>query len=532
MELAKLNTLCYTGILSIVLTVLLGFAFVLTGSMPEICDNAVDDDNDGLIDLNDEDCFCVIVDPVSLIPNPSFEDLNCCPGDRSQLNCAEVWIQASEPTTDLIHRCDWLGWTDFPPPMPFPDGDGIMGFRDGRVRSGSAEPNWKEYAGACLISPLLKDSVYRFQFDLGFVNSERSPPIDISFFGTPDCQNLPFGEGREDLGCPTNGPDWISLGSRRVSGGAGNSWVNTIIEVRPPMNINAIAIGPSCNLISTPVSLYYFFDNLLLADINAFDFQIREVSHPCQPDFTIGVANNASVNYQWYKDGVALQGETQSELNILSGEGDYQVRVDDGISCRVSVVFEHRIPIINNLENVTICKEGLFPFGDQLLTQNGTYIDTFTSINNCDSIVWLSLKVLGTLSDTVKANIFEGETFDYNDRSFRQAGEYMVTLQSSLGCDSLILLQLEYFNIYFPNIFSPNFDGVNDLFRISGEEGTILDIELSMYDRWGVKIAEGSEWDGLKNNVAVNPGVYVYLAKVLMSDGIERVFTKSVTVLK
>jgi hypothetical protein len=38
----------------------------------EICTNGVDDDNDGLIDLNDsEDCVCTAVTNVtSLIPNP------------------------------------------------------------------------------------------------------------------------------------------------------------------------------------------------------------------------------------------------------------------------------------------------------------------------------------------------------------------------------------------------------------------------------------------------------------------------------
>ena len=78
-------------------------------SQVEICDNALDDDGDGMIDLNDEDCFCEMQIPESLIPNPSFEEQNCCPSERSQLNCATDWIQASDPTTDLIHDCGWVG---------------------------------------------------------------------------------------------------------------------------------------------------------------------------------------------------------------------------------------------------------------------------------------------------------------------------------------------------------------------------------------------------------------------------------------
>jgi len=177
----------------------------------EICDNGQDDDNDNLIDINDPDCICDIIELVSLIPNPSFEDMICCPSNRSQLNCADVWIQASEPTTDYMHKCGYSGWPDFPPPEPFPDGDGIMGFRDGRVRgggngagngnqNGTQEPFWKEYAGACLLSPLESGVKYRFQFDVGFVDFQKSPPINISFFGTSDCSNLPFGIGENDFG--------------------------------------------------------------------------------------------------------------------------------------------------------------------------------------------------------------------------------------------------------------------------------------------------------------------------------------------
>ena len=85
-------------------------------TLVEICDNAIDDDNDGLIDINDPDCECPIIEPISRIPNPSFEEKNCCPGSRSELNCADNWIQASAPTTDYLHTCGWMGWEQFPPP--------------------------------------------------------------------------------------------------------------------------------------------------------------------------------------------------------------------------------------------------------------------------------------------------------------------------------------------------------------------------------------------------------------------------------
>lgn len=500
--------------------------------MEEICDNALDDDLDGLVDLNDPDCECAEAEVVSFIPNPSFEDLNCCPFDRSQLDCAEAWIQASEPTTDLIHLCNWLGWPDFPPPMPFPDGEGIMGFRDGRVINGRLEPNWKEYAGACLVNPLQAGVSYRFQFDVGFVSPQRSPAINITFFGTPDCDNLPFGLGNQDFGCPTNGPGWFRLGARLVNGGAGNQWVNTFIEVTPTVDIAAIVIGPDCPAVQSPVSLYYFFDNLLLADLQAFELRPREVSHPCQADFALRYPYNTDGTFQWYKDGIALPGETEAQLDQLYGEGDYLVRVDDGQNCRVSLVYDYRVPVINTLERVTICKDGAYAFGDQLLTAAGQYVDTFKSVDNCDSIVTLNLEVLGELSDTVDVRIFEGETYRYNNRSFRQAGAFPLALTSELGCDSLVLLRLDYYRVYIPNAFSPNDDGVNDQFRIYAEDGSIEQVDLSIYDRWGARLATGMEWDGRVAGEPVNPGVYVYMAKLTMDDGAERVLSGAVMVVK
>ena len=67
----------------------------------EVCDNAIDDDGDGLVDYNDDECKCDGTVPTSLIPNPSFEELTCCPVSKDQLECAVGWVQASECTQCL-----------------------------------------------------------------------------------------------------------------------------------------------------------------------------------------------------------------------------------------------------------------------------------------------------------------------------------------------------------------------------------------------------------------------------------------------
>ena len=214
------------GIISILAVLLLATNLLGWHSFPqlpleEICDNGIDDDADGLIDLNDPDCTCPSADPISLIPNPSFEENSCCPNSNSQLDCADTWIQASAATTDYMHTCGWLGWEGIPLPLPIPDGEGCVGYRNGRFAAneffGVTEPNWKEYVGACILAPLRANKVYTFRFNIGFSDYENSPPTEVVFYGTNDCENLPFG-GIADraFGCPSNDPNWKVLGAVSV----------------------------------------------------------------------------------------------------------------------------------------------------------------------------------------------------------------------------------------------------------------------------------------------------------------------------
>src|SRR5690554_6551694 len=142
----------------------------------EICDNGIDDDGNGLIDLNDHTCECTGFNTTqnvpSLIPNSSFEDHSCCPTGYSQLNCADGWIQASTPTSDFWHECG-TGSSTYGDPGPKPDGQGMAGFIDMGA--------YKEYIGACLLSPMLAGTTYILDFYLGFGNG--SIPLDISIYG-------------------------------------------------------------------------------------------------------------------------------------------------------------------------------------------------------------------------------------------------------------------------------------------------------------------------------------------------------------
>ncbi|MFZ1424599.1 MAG: gliding motility-associated C-terminal domain-containing protein, partial [Saprospiraceae bacterium] len=81
-------------------------------------------------------------------------------------------------------------------------------------------------------------------------------------------------------------------------------------------------------------------------------------------------------------------------------------------------------------------------------------------------------------------------------------------------------------NVFAPNVFSPNGDNINDYFYIQGFDQAIVEI-LFIYDRWGNKLFEthnvpvndpSKGWNGKFLDKQMNPGVYVYFAKIKINN--------------
>lgn len=103
----------------------------------------------------------------------------------------------------------------------------------------------------------------------------------------------------------------------------------------------------------------------------------------------------------------------------------------------------------------------------------------------------------------------------------------MYSLQSRFRCgtvsDSIFVDECPPM-VFLPNAFSPNNDGINDVFRAISIN-TKIDL-MVIYDRWGQKIFESSDpspaWDGTLNNENLPAGLYAY---VLYFSDIESSYT-------
>ncbi|MEZ5045705.1 MAG: gliding motility-associated C-terminal domain-containing protein [Chitinophagaceae bacterium] len=138
----------------------------------------------------------------------------------------------------------------------------------------------------------------------------------------------------------------------------------------------------------------------------------------------------------------------------------------------------------------------------------------------------------------LSTNTHESKTFD-------SAGTYCFSLVAfnDAGCSDTAtqcgtIYDLE--DVFFPNAFSPNQDGVNDFFgpvltNISFNE--ISDFYFVIYNRYGERVFETdnptTKWDGsTKNNNQADVGVYYYFCQFTSPRGLKVDKRGDVTLLK
>jgi gliding motility-associated-like protein len=131
------------------------------------------------------------------------------------------------------------------------------------------------------------------------------------------------------------------------------------------------------------------------------------------------------------------------------------------------------------------------------------------------------------------------QSFDFNTTLF-SPGVYNISLNSSdsLGCydiyHQLITVEECIPQLFVPNAFTPNGDGINDLFFT--ESICISSFDMVILNRWGNEVFRGTEldkWDGNGGpEYYVTDGIYVYTINYTDLQGRNGVVKGSVTVLR
>lgn len=120
-----------------------------------------------------------------------------------------------------------------------------------------------------------------------------------------------------------------------------------------------------------------------------------------------------------------------------------------------------------------------------------------------------------------------------------------LTAQDANGCtvsDSVSIKVRSLRQVYIPDAFSPNGDGINDYFTLFAEQPRVQTIlSLRIYDRWGGLVFSRQNllpgdplqgWDGRFRNQPVDEGVYLYQLQVEFIDGQVREYNGEVALVR
>ena len=141
---------------------------------------------------------------------------------------------------------------------------------------------------------------------------------------------------------------------------------------------------------------------------------------------------------------------------------------------------------------------------------------------------------------------YEEET----EYTFTEAGSHRIVLYATFinGTDTVaytkdywqdaqpITIQISESKLEMPNAFSPNGDGINDVYRAKSNYQSIVEFDAYIFNRWGQKLYEWHDpaggWDGKFNGKDVKQGVYFVLVKAKGADGRKYTIKKDVNLLR
>lgn len=196
----------------------------------------------------------------------------------------------------------------------------------------------------------------------------------------------------------------------------------------------------------------------------------------CENDSILLSAPTDATSFVW-------QDNSTNNVFIVNESGEYHLIASNEFGCSDSssiTITQFSYPLIETPSEVTIC-------------ENSTY--TINLTEDYDFYHWY-----------MDENLIDEPT---SSHTFDQKGNYSLAVSNFCGSDSASFT-LEFWAIEIPNVITPNNDGKNDQFVITGiEQGQW---ELTIFNRWGKSVYHNADfkndWISTKEN-----GTYYYYLK-------------------
>lgn len=194
-------------------------------------------------------------------------------------------------------------------------------------------------------------------------------------------------------------------------------------------------------------------------------------------------------------------------------------------------------------EDLSVCPGTVVNYNGQQYTQSGSYPITFTDISGCDSTHTLFLNYYNVYPQDESITVCFGDSIEVYGTWYDYSETVTESTIDNNGCpvtnSTLITLDdctIEDFNVFIPNVFTPNGDEFNNLFEIS-ITGGMLESGF-IINRWGNLVHEFHDdqltWDGTsKQGDSVQEGVYTYVVRIRAAgSGVSNQYHGFVTVIR
>lgn len=217
-------------------------------------------------------------------------------------------------------------------------------------------------------------------------------------------------------------------------------------------------------------------------------------------------------------DHLLWQDGSHNQSYIADHSGTYTLEISN--KCGVQkdelvLIVDAHIPLVNQIEHHSIC------LGQELLFNVQQSFPAEYAWSGGSDLPELLVTLPGTYIVEISTDCFTASgTFD---------------VVQDTDCDVDVSS-----GIYIPNIFSPDGDGINDLFlMVPGDDVVITAIDAKIFDRWGNMVFSSKEipfeWDGYFNGVIMQASVFVYTVQmnwIINGEEMQKVFSGDVTLLR
>ena len=300
-------------------------------------------------------------------------------------------------------------------------------------------------------------------------------------------------------------------------------------------------------LVNLPAGEYVLTVNDANGCSNTFDFTIEQPDSMYWTEFgyhpaycrlydyqsgngvVFGAAGGGTPDYTYQWDNIEEETFTNNSTWGGLNPGEYRLTAIDDNGCILSgTIF---LDSLNPIASFTVNSDQLNGDNKGTADVEVVFINTSENFSNlfdpfADTTFFWNLNT-PEAEWTISEHLEENRDTVYKKRGVSYEVEVCLVAMNKNGCTDTackIITIFEPISLDPINIFSPNGDGLNDVFTFTFKSKSISDFECIIINRWGVQVGEFNDitagWDGTDANGNPCPdGVYFYVYNAKADNG-------------